>query len=325
MLIVCDKDYKVSGKLKIREEQDPYPNDEEVLIRVKSFGINRPDLLQKKGLYPPPASASKILGLECSGFVEKTGKKVTGMKEGDKVCALTAGGAYAEKVSVHQWHCFNIPKNLAFSEAAVLPEVFMTCWTNIFELGILKQGDSILIHGGNSGIGCAAIQLAKWAGATVICSVRTEEKKNFCETLGCTSVINTEKDDFVEYIQEKFPSKINVILDMIGGDFTEKNLRCLGEYGRLVQIAFLKGQFPKVDLMQIMKQRLVITGSTLRARSDKEKKRIADQLIENIWPEIESGNIKPCLNKEYQLSEINEAHEFMENSMHMGKIAVTIS
>ena len=325
MLIVCDKDYKVSGKLKIREEQDPYPNDEEVLIRVKSFGINRPDLLQKKGLYPPPASASKILGLECSGFVEKTGKKVTGMKEGDKVCALTAGGAYAEKVSVHQWHCFNIPKNLGFSEAAVLPEVFMTCWANIFELGFLKQGDSILIHGGNSGIGCAAIQLAKWTGATVICSVRTEEKKNFCEALGCTSVINTEKDDFVEYIQEKFPSKINVILDMIGGDFTEKNLRCLGEYGRLVQIAFLKGQFPKVDLMQIMKQRLVITGSTLRARSDKEKKRIADQLKENIWPEIESGNIKPCLNKEYQLSEINEAHEFMENSMHMGKIAVTIS
>ena len=169
------------------------------------------------------------------------------------------------------------------------------------------------------------IQLAKWAGATVICSVRTEEKKNFCEALGCTSVINIGKEDFVEYIQEKFPSKINVILDMIGGDFTEKNLRCLGEYGRLVQIAFLKGQFPKVDLMQIMKQRLVITGSTLRARSDKEKKRIADQLKKNIWPEIESGNIKPCLNKEYQLSEINEAHEFMENSMHMGKIAVTIS
>ena len=218
-----------------------------------------------------------------------------------------------------------MPKNLTFSEAAVLPEVFMTCWANIFELGFLKQGDSILIHGGNSGIGCAAIQLAKWAGATVICSVRTEEKKNFCEALGCTSVINIGKEDFVEYIQEKFPSKINVILDMIGGDFTEKNLRCLGEYGRLVQIAFLKGQFPKIDLMQIMKQRLVITGSTLRARSDKEKKRIADQLKKNIWPEIESGNIKPCLNKEYQLSEINEAHEFMENSMHMGKIAVTIS
>ena len=289
------------------------------------MGLIVPTYCKKKGLYPPPTSASKILGLECSGFVEKTGKKVTGMKEGDKVCALTAGGAYAEKVSVHQWHCFNIPKNLAFSEAAVLPEVFMTCWTNIFELGFLKQGDSILIHGGNSGIGCAAIQLAKWAGATVICSVRTEEKKNFCEALGCTSVINIGKEDFVEYIQEKFPSKINVILDMIGGDFTEKNLRCLGEYGRLVQIAFLKGQFPKVDLMQIMKQRLVITGSTLRARSDKEKKTVADQLKKNIWPEIESGNIKPCLNKEYQLSEINEAHEFMENSMHMGKIAVTIS
>ena len=325
MLIVCDKDYKVSGKLKIREEQAPYPNDEEVLIRVKSFGINRPDLLQKKGLYPPPPSASKILGLECSGFVEKTGKKVKGIKEGDKVCALTAGGAYAEKVSVHQWHCFNIPKNLTFSEAAVLPEVFMTCWANIFELGFLKQGDSILIHGGNSGIGCAAIQLAKWAGATVICSVRTDEKKLFCEALGCTSVINIGKEDFVEYIQEKFPSKINVILDMIGGDFTEKNLRCLGEYGRLVQIAFLKGQFPKVDLMQIMKQRLVITGSTLRARSDKEKKTVAEQLKKNIWPEIEDGNIKPCLNKEYQISEINEAHTFMENSMHMGKIAVAIS
>lgn len=324
MLIVCDKDYKVSGKLNIREEQEPNPYDEEVLIRVKSFGINRPDLLQKKGLYAPPASASKILGLECSGFVEKTGKKVKGIKEGDTVCALTAGGAYAEKVSVHQWHCFNIPKNLSFSEAAVLPEVFMTCWANIFELGFLKQRDSILIHGGNSGIGCAAIQLAKWAGATVLCSVRTEEKKIFCEALGCTSVINTEKDDFVEYVQKKFPSKINVILDMIGGEFTEKNLRCLGEYGRLVQIAFLKGQFPKVDLMQIMKKRLVVTGSTMRARSDKEKKRIADQLKENIWPEIESGNIKPCLNKEYQLSEINGAHEYMENSMLMGKIAVTI-
>ena len=325
MLIVCDKDYKISGKLKIKEGQEPNPNDEEVLIRVKAFGINRPDLLQKKGLYPPPPSASKILGLECSGFVEKTGKKVKGIKEGDTVCALTAGGAYAEKVSVHQWHCFKIPKNLAFSEAAVLPEVFMTCWSNIFELGFLKRGNSILIHGGNSGIGCAAIQLAKWARATAICSVRTEEKKTFCEALGCTSVINIGKEDFVEYIQEKFPSKINVILDMIGGDFTEKNLRCLGEYGRLVQIAFLKGQFPKVDLMQIMKKRLIVTGSTLRARSDKEKKRIADQLKDNIWPEIESGNIKPCLNKEYQLSEINEAHEFMENSMHMGKIAVTIS
>ena len=324
MLIVCDKDYQISGKLKIREEQEPHPNDEEVLIRVKSFGVNRPDLLQKKGLYPPPTSASKILGLECSGFVERAGKKVNGIKEGDKVCALTAGGAYAEKVSVHQWHCFNIPKNLSFAEAAVLPEVFMTCWTNIFEHGTLKQGDFILIHGGNSGIGCAAIQLAKWAGATIICSVRTEEKKLFCEALGCTSVVNSERDDFVKHIQENFPLKMNVILDMVGGDFTDKNLRCLGEYGRLVQIAFLKGQFPKIDLMQIMKKKLIITGSTLRSRSDEDKKRIADQLKKNIWPEIESGNIKPCLNKEYQLSEINEAHEFMENSMLMGKISVTI-
>tara|TARA_B100000963_G_scaffold352819_1_gene366593 strand:+ start:3121 stop:4098 length:978 start_codon:yes stop_codon:yes gene_type:complete len=324
MLIVCDKEYNANGKLVLKEEQEPCPNEEEVLIKIKAFGINRPDILQKRGLYPPPANASKILGLECSGIAEKVGKNVTSIKEGDSVCALTAGGAYAEKVSVHHWHCFEAPTNLSFAEAASLPESFMTCWTNIFEHGMLERGESILIHGGNSGIGCAAIQLSLWAGAAVICSVRTEEKKRFCESLGCTSVINTQKEDFVKHIDKNFPKKMNVIIDMLGGDFTNKNLQCLREYGRLVQIAFLKGRFPRLDLMQIMKKKLVITGSTLRARSDEEKKRIADLLKKNIWPEIESGKIKPCLYKEYQLSQINEAHEFMENSMHMGKIAVNI-
>ena len=325
MLIICCEDFQSTGKLLISEDIEPCPKDDELLISVKAFGINRPDILQKKGLYPAPKGASKTLGLECSGIVEKIGRGVIGIKEGDEICALTPGGAYAQKVVVNYQHCFRIPGSLSFAEAAVLPEVYMTCWANLFEHGMLKKGESVLVHGGNSGIGCAAIQLANWVGATVLCSVRTEEKKAFCEKLGCSYAINIENEDIVKSLHKNFPKGVNLVLDMMGGELTKKNLNCLAKHGRLVQIAFLKGQFVEVNLMEIMKKQLCVTGSTLRSKTTIEKKRIADLLKKNIWPEIDCGKISPCLFKEFKFSEVNEAHSYMENSLHMGKIAVTIS
>ena len=324
MLTVTDREYKATGKLTFCEMDEPDIEDNEVLIEVKAIGVNRPDILQKKGFYSPPEWASKILGLECSGTIEKIGKKVLQFKKGDRVCALTSGGSYAEKVAAHEGHCFLLPNNLSFSEGCILPEAYMTCWLNISEKGLLKEKNIILIHGGSSGIGSAAIQISKWIGAKVVTTVRDNSKKIFCERLGSDLVINSREDDFCNKTLSYYPDGVDLVLDMIGGNFTEKNICCLKQNGRLIQIAFLGGQYPQINLMEVMKKQIVITGSLLRSQTDNEKKRIARLITMHIWDHITKKSFKSCLYKEFDFAEVNEAHQLMENFKHVGKIALKV-
>ncbi len=318
--------FEKNNSLELTDIPLPEPNVDEVRMRVVAAGINRPDLLQKKGLYPPPIGASSRLGLEASGIVEKIGSNVKTIKEGDSVCGLTPGGAYAEAVVLPASHCLPIPKGLNFFEAASLPEMFMTAWVNLFEHGHLMSGEKVLIHGGSSGIGTAAIQLAKWRKSQVFCSVRNQEKSNFCKDLGADETIIYSSMDFEEEIARLTDSLgVNLILDMVGGDYISKNLNSLTHKGRLVQIAFLKGSIANINFASMMLKQLVITGSTLRSRSIEEKQRIINLLKQNIWPEIECGNIKTKIFKKFALEEVELAHQTMESSKHCGKIILQIN
>lgn len=302
----------------------PVPGPGEVLIRVLAAGINRPDVAQRKGNYPPPAGASPdIPGLEIAGIIEELGAGTSRWKPGDKVCALVTGGGYAEYCCAPGGQCLPIPPNLSFVEAASLPETFFTVWSNVFDRGKLKHNESFLVHGGSSGIGVAAIQMAKAWGATVYATAGNEEKCTFCEHLGAEKAIHYRMEKFRDVIRKVTHDRgVDVILDMVGGNYTADNLDILAEDGRLVLINFMKGDEVTVKLSTIMKKRLTITGSTLRARDVAFKTAIAHRLEETVWPWLVSGKVRPIIYKTFWLEDASEAHRVLESSKHIGKIVL---
>jgi NADPH2:quinone reductase len=311
--------------LQIAERPIPSYSAHEVLVKVAAAGVNRPDVAQRKGSYPPPPGASPdIPGLEIAGTIVKTGAKVGRWKVGDKVCALVTGGGYAEFCSVPEGQCLPIPHNLSFIEAAALPETFFTVWSNVFDRGALKNSESLLVHGGSSGIGVAAIQMAKALGHPVYITAGSDEKCRFCEHLGATKAINYNTENFAEAIQKLTNGKgVDVILDMVGGDYAQPNINSLAEDGRLVLINMMMGKDVQVDLSAVMRKRLTITGSTLRSRDTEFKANIAYNLEKTIWPMLASGKIKPVINSVFDAKNADEAHELMESSKHIGKIVLS--
>ncbi len=311
--------------LKPIQRPTPEPSATEVLIKVSAAGINRPDIMQRQGLYPPPAGASDIPGLEVSGTVIKTGHLVTQIEEGNKVCALVTGGGYAEYCVANTELCLPIPGHFNFSQAAALPETLFTVWSNLFDRAQLSKNETVLIHGGSSGIGTTAIQLAKAFDAKVFVTAGTDEKCYFCRQLGADMAINYKTHDFVREIKTATQEKgVDIILDMIGGDYFPRNLKCMDFDARLVQIAIQNGSKSEINLLPIMLKRLTITGSTLRARNTAFKSSIANKLRENVWPLLESGKIKPIIHSTFSLKDANKAHQLMESSQHMGKIILTV-
>lgn len=299
----------------------PRPAAGEVLIRVAAAGINRPDILQRTGNYPPPPGASPILGLEVSGAVAALGPEVTGLNEGDEVCALVAGGGYAEYCVAPAPQCLPVPKGVSLVDAAGLPETFFTVWSNVFDRGRLGRGESFLVHGGSSGIGTTAIQLAHAFGARVFATAGSPEKCAVCRDLGAERAIDYRQEDFVAVLKEATQGRgVDVILDMVGGPYVEKNLRSLAPEGRLVQIAFLQGSKVTLDLAHLMVRRQTLTGSTLRPRPVADKAAIARNLRDKVWPLIEAGKVRPIIDRTFPLAEAAAAHRLMESSTHIGKI-----
>ncbi len=303
----------------------PAPAAGEVLIEVAFAGVNRPDVLQRKGGYAPPPGASDIPGLEVSGTIVTLGPKVKEWKIGDEVCALVTGGGYAEYVNAPAVQCLRIPKGLTLEQAASLPETFFTVWVNVFDRGGLKNDETLLVQGGSSGIGVTAIQMARALGHAVYVTAGTAEKCAACEKLGATRAINYRNEDFVAVIKELTGSRgVDVILDMVGGDYVPRELACLANDGRLSLIAFLGGTKTSLDLSDILRRRLTITGSTLRPRPVEFKAAVAQALREKIWPLIEAGKIRPVIYKTFALDEAAAAHALMESSEHVGKIMLDV-
>jgi len=311
--------------LKPSEGPVPQPQAGEVLIEVHYAGVNRPDVLQRSGNYPPPPGASPFIGLEVAGRISAAAPDVKQWKVGDLVCALTPGGGYAEYCAVPAPHCLPIPRGLSLQQAAALPENFYTVWTNVFDRGRLKAGETFLVHGGSSGIGLTAIQLAKAFGATVYTTVGSREKAEFCCKMGADAAINYRQQDFVaEFGQLTNKKGVDLILDMVGGPYIEKNLKSLAVEGRLVQIAFLQPSKAEIDFMPIMIKRLTFTGSTLRPRTTAQKAAIAQDLLKQVWPLLESGKVKPVIHATFPLRDARLAHELMESSKHIGKIMLEV-
>jgi NADPH:quinone reductase len=297
----------------------------EVLVKVMAAGVNRPDVMQRMGLYPPPKGATDIPGLEIAGEVVALGQGVTRWKLGDKVMALVVGGGYAEYCPAHESHCLPVPANLPITEAAAVPETFFTVWYNIFERGALKSGETLLVHGGSSGIGTAAIQLAKALGAKVITTAGSEEKCAACRKLGADLAINYKSEDFVAATKAATDGKgADVILDMVGGDYIERNYEAAAVEGRVVQIAFQGSPKATVDFRRIMLKRLTHTGSTLRARSIADKGAIARAVETNVLPLIAAGRVRPVMDSTFALRNAADAHARMETSAHIGKIVLTV-
>jgi NADPH2:quinone reductase len=311
--------------LAIAEGPLPQPKAGEVLIEVSYAGVNRPDCAQRAGKYPPPPDASPILGLEVAGVIAECGEGVSSWHAGDAVCALTPGGGYAEYCTTPAAFCLPFPKGLNALEAASLPENFFTVWNNVFDRGRLKRGEKLLVHGGSSGIGVTAIQLAKQYDATVIATVGSDDKAAYCRSLGADDTINYRTQDFVAEVARITGKRgVDIVLDMVGGDYIEKNLKCLALEGRLVIIAFLKGSRVEVDWVPIMLKRLTVTGSTMRASPTERKAEIANALREKVWPLIENRTVKPVVHRVYPLAEVAAAHGLMESSQHVGKIMLAI-
>ena len=304
----------------------PAPAAHEVLIKVQYAGVNRPDVAQRSGNYAPPPGASPIMGLEVAGEIAAIGTDISAWKVGDLVCALTPGGGYAEFCTAPAAHCLPIPTGLSMLEAAGVPENFFTVWVNLFETCRLQAGEKFLVHGGSSGIGLTAIQLAKAFGAQVFTTVGNEEKAAFCKSIGANHVFNYKTQDWVAEIAAITQKKgINVILDMVGGSYIEKNLRSLALEGRYCFIAFLEGGKAEIDFRPLMMKRQTITGSTLRARPDGQKAAIATALKENVWPLLAAKKVRPVINKTFNLEQIVEAHQLMESSTHIGKIMLKVA
>tara|TARA_B100000686_G_scaffold111291_1_gene118559 strand:+ start:13969 stop:14973 length:1005 start_codon:yes stop_codon:yes gene_type:complete len=299
----------------------PEPGPGEVLIKVAAAGVNRPDVMQRKGLYPPPPGATDVPGLEISGTVVSVGKNVSDPPINSEVCALVTCGGYAEYCLAAASICLPVPKKISLKNAAGIPETFFTVWTNIFEQGKLKAQESLLIHGGSSGIGTTAIQLGKAFDATVYTTAGTTEKCEFCNNLGADASINYRKQDFFKEIKEFTKGKgVNVILDMIGGSYFPKNIQLLSDKGRLVQIALMQGSKVEVDFRYLLIKRLTLMGSTLRPRTVEEKTKIAQALQNYVWPLLESGAVSPIIHQIFPLKKASEAHRLMESSAHIGKI-----
>ena len=310
------------GVLKLLNRETPVPGSDQVLIGIKAAGVNRPDVFQRKGNYPAPAGApADIPGLEVSGIVTKVGEEVSKWRMGDRVCALLSGGGYAEYAAVPEDHCLPIPRGLNFVESASLPETVFTVWHNVFERGGLKTGEHLLIHGGSSGIGVTAIQIAKAMGARVTITAGSDEKCLACKKLGADDAINYRSQDFEEFVK---PGGVDVILDMVGGDYIPKNLRILKDDGRLVFINAMKGGKAEWNALDIMRRRLTITGSTLRSRDPLFKANLASAVFKNVWPIIEAGKFTPSVFKTFPLSLASEAHSLLESSSHIGKIVLEV-
>ena len=300
----------------------PKPKRNEVLIKISYAGINRPDVLQRSGSYLPPPGASDLPGLEASGIIFAIGKNVTNWEVGDEVCALLPGGGYAEYAVTQASHCLPVPAGMSLKQAAALPETLFTVWSNVFQRGGLKPNEKFLVHGGSSGIGTMAIQLANLFGSEVYATAGSEAKCSACEELGAIRAINYNKEDFLEVI--KSIGGVHLILDMVGGAYIEKNIKALVDDGRLVQIAFLKGAKVQLNFAQIMTRRLTVTGSTLRPQSDLSKSQIASELLEKIWPLLSTGRINPVINSVFDLNDVSSAHLLMESSKHIGKIVLKV-
>lgn len=312
--------------LKIAERPTPAPGPGEVLIKVVAAGVNRPDVIQRYGKYPPPPGASDIPGLEVAGHIAGRGDGVVQWETGEAVCALVSGGGYAEYCIAPQAQCLRPPGRLTLVEAAAVPETFFTVWTNVFERGGLQRGDTLLVHGGTSGIGTTAIQLAVAFGARVFATAGSDAKVAACLALGAEVAVNYRDTDWVQAFREATAGRgVDIVLDMVGGDYVARNLDVLAVEGRLVQIAFLKSSKVEIDLMQVMRRRLTITGSTLRPRSAEEKGAIARQLSEKVWPLFETGTIKPVIHAVLPMERAADAHRMMEDSQHVGKIVLTVS
>jgi NADPH:quinone reductase len=312
--------------LQIEERPKPFCDPSEVLIKVAAAGINRPDVAQRKGHYPPPPGASPdIPGLEVAGSVVELGNECKRWKPGNKVCALITGGGYAEYVTAPEGQCLPVPENLTFIDAASLPETLFTVWSNVFDRGRLRPDESLLIHGGSSGIGVTGIQLAKAWGSKVFVTAGSDEKCTFCEKLGADKAINYKKEKFADVLKSLTNKKgVDVILDMIGGSYAPDNIDMLAEDGRLVMINAMHGDAVTIKLLQVMRKRLTITGSTLRARDVAFKSDIARNLEKTVWPWLMSGKVKPVIYKTFPLEKAPEAHRLMESSEHIGKIVLTV-
>ena len=300
----------------------PKPKRNEVLIKISYAGINRPDVLQRSGSYLPPPGASDLPGLEASGIIYAIGKNVTNWEVGDEVCALLPGGGYAEYAVTQASHCLPVPTGMSLKQAAALPETLFTVWSNVFQRGGLKPNEKFLVHGGSSGIGTMAIQLANLFGSEVYATAGSDAKCSACEELGAIRAINYNKEDFLKII--KSIGGVHLILDMVGGAYIEKNIKALVDDGRLVQIAFLKGAKVELNFAQIMTRRLTVTGSTLRPQSDLSKSQIASELLEKIWPLLGTGRINPVINSVFDLNDVSSAHLLMESSKHIGKIVLKV-
>ncbi len=311
--------------LKLERRDVPKPGPGEILIRVHAAGVNRPDVQQRKGVYPPPPGASDLLGLEVAGEVAALGPGAERWRVGDRVCALTPGGGYAEYVRVHGTHALPLPAGFTYTEAAALPETFFTVWHNVFERGALKSGETLLVHGGSSGIGTTAIQLASAFGAQVIATAGSKEKCDACLRLGAGRAVNYHEEDFVQAVKEATDGKgANVILDMVGGDYVGRNYRAAAVEGRIMQIATQSGAVASADFSRLMVKRLVHSGSTLRPRSVEFKGAVAAALEAQVWPLLAVRRVAPVLDMIFPLKEAWRAHERMKEGEHIGKIVLDV-
>lgn len=311
--------------LKVVDIAKPIASTGEVLIKVAAAGINRADLAQAMGLYPPPPDAPQTLGLEVSGEIVDVGAGVTGLHVGEKVCALLGGGGYAEFAAVSQNCVLKVPKDVGLVEAAALPEVHFTVWTNLFDTARLKQGESVLIHGGSSGIGTAAIQLCAARGHKVFATAGSAEKCAAIAKLGASRAINYREEDFVAVVKSETGGKgVDVILDMVGGEYIQRNMSAAALWGRIVNIAYQSGMQASVNFAPLLMKRLSLLATTLRARSNEEKGAIRDALLREVWPLIEAGKVKPVVDRTYPLAEAQAAHARMAKSEHIGKILLTM-
>jgi putative PIG3 family NAD(P)H quinone oxidoreductase len=303
----------------------PEPGHGEILIRVEAAGVNRPDTIQRMGFYAPPPGSPDTPGLEIAGEVVATGPGVTAWKIGDRVCALVGGGGYAQFCVAHESHALPVPKGFSAIEAAALPETFFTVWTNVFERAGLKGGETLLVHGGSSGIGTTAIQLGRMFGARVFATAGSADKCAACVGLGAEAAINYRERDFVAETKTLTGNRgVDVILDMVGGDYIARNIQAAAPDGRIVSIAFLNGSTAEINFMPVMLKRLTLTGSTLRPRSIEEKASIARALREKVWPLLDAGRVKPRIDATFPLAQASSAHELMEKSSHIGKIVLTL-
>jgi putative PIG3 family NAD(P)H quinone oxidoreductase len=315
----------IDQKLALVSCKIPVPKTGEVLVRVHAAGVNRPDILQRKGLYPPPKGVTDILGLEISGEIVKLGKDCRKFKLGQKICALVAGGGYAEYCAVPEAQCLPIPKGMDFITAAAIPETFFTVWTNLFDHGKLKKGETILIHGGASGIGTTAIQVARAVGAKVIVTAGSDDKCKACRKLGAHAAVNYKTQDFVVEVLKLTKNKgVDMVLDMVGGDYLPRNLKILKEGGRHVSIAMQRGRKTEIDIFDIMSKRLVLTGSTLRAQPVAVKALIAAALAKNIFPLFTTQKIQPVTHKIFSLEQAQAAHDYLESGDTIGKIVLRV-